>query len=139
MQLNRTRVTVWQPQDWEAQAEVYIPFEVRDLETVGRIPVLIQDYIDQMSAQLSNYGEDAKAWGVWDILYKYKPVASGVGEMIPPFSGHATVAGSQHFVTFDRRFYEFDGECSYVLARDSNLLLPRCKKISRKLKAVLKN
>ena len=26
--------------------------------------------------------------------------------------------GSQHYMTFDRRFYEFAGECSYLLARD---------------------
>ena len=26
--------------------------------------------------------------------------------------------GNQHYMTFDRRFYEFAGECSYLLARD---------------------
>lgn len=30
----------------------------------------------------------------------------------------AVVAGSQHFMTFDKRFFEFSGECSYLLARD---------------------
>ena len=35
-----------------------------------------------------------------------------------PFAAHATVAGSQHYMTFDKTFYEFKGECSYLLARD---------------------
>ena len=34
------------------------------------------------------------------------------------FLAHATVAGSQHYMTFDKHFYEFSGECSYILARD---------------------
>ena len=33
-------------------------------------------------------------------------------------SAHATISGNQHYMTFDRRFYEFSGECSYLLARD---------------------
>jgi hypothetical protein len=36
----------------------------------------------------------------------------------PSFSAHATFAGNQHFMTFDKKFYEFSGECSYLLARD---------------------
>ena len=32
--------------------------------------------------------------------------------------GHASLVGAQNFMTFDHRFYEFSGECSYLLARD---------------------
>jgi hypothetical protein len=28
------------------------------------------------------------------------------------------IAGTQHFMTFDRTFFEFQGSCSYLLAQD---------------------
>lgn len=33
-------------------------------------------------------------------------------------AGHASWTGKQHFMTFDRHFFEFAGECSYLLMRD---------------------
>lgn len=33
-------------------------------------------------------------------------------------SGHASITGNQHFITFDHKSYEFAGECSYLLTRD---------------------
>lgn len=33
-------------------------------------------------------------------------------------SGHASITGTQHFITFDHKSYEFAGECSYLLTRD---------------------
>ena len=33
-------------------------------------------------------------------------------------AGWATISGSQHYVTFDKRFYAFEAECDYLLARD---------------------
>ena len=44
--------------------------------------------------------------------------AMNVRAVLPPFGSHATVAGTQHFITFDQRHYEFAGECSYLLASD---------------------
>lgn len=34
------------------------------------------------------------------------------------FLAQAVVVGHQHFVTFDKVFYDFAGECSYLLTRD---------------------
>jgi hypothetical protein len=28
------------------------------------------------------------------------------------------IAGTQHFMTFDRKFFEFQGSCSYLLTQD---------------------
>merc|ERR1719233_278366 len=101
LQLHRTRVTVWEPENWEAQAEMYLPFEMRDLETLNRIPAQIGDFMQQQQNQMTRYGEQVNNW------------AYGAG-----FSRHATWAEPQHFMTFDRKFFEFEGTCSYVLARD---------------------
>ena len=41
-------------------------------------------------------------------------------EWLPPFQTQAMIVGGQHFVTFDRKFYDFAGsDCTYVLARDT--------------------
>ena len=34
------------------------------------------------------------------------------------FLARAALVGNQHYMTFDRKFYEYAGECSYLLARD---------------------
>ena len=31
---------------------------------------------------------------------------------------HATLAGFHHYLTFDRTFYDYEGECTYLLAHD---------------------
>ncbi len=33
-------------------------------------------------------------------------------------AAHAGLLGNQHYMTFDHRFYEFAGDCNYVMARD---------------------
>ena len=33
-------------------------------------------------------------------------------------SAEAMIAGSKHYMTFDRKFFEFQGSCSYLLAQD---------------------
>lgn len=34
------------------------------------------------------------------------------------FPAQAMLIGNQHFMTFDKRFYDFVGKCQYVLAND---------------------
>ena len=52
-----------------------------------------------------------------DRIYSYVP-NSNVGDWIPPFKGSAHLIGLQHFLTFNGRYYEFAGPCTYLLARD---------------------
>ena len=49
-------------------------------------------------------------------MYYYIMVSPNVPFFV--ILAHATLAGMQHYMTFDRRFYDFSGECSYLLARD---------------------
>ena len=51
-----------------------------------------------------------------NALATYRPMK--IQSIFPPFGSRAFVAGTQHYMTFDRRFYEFAGECSYLLASD---------------------
>lgn len=34
------------------------------------------------------------------------------------FLGHAMIVGSKFYATFDQKFYEFRGTCTYLLAQD---------------------
>lgn len=52
-----------------------------------------------------------------DFLNRIAPLYH-VDLWLPPFDTHALVAGSQHYITFDDRFYEFAGGCDYLLAAD---------------------
>lgn len=111
-QWQRTKWTVWDPQRGEYAFEAYVPFDIPDLSTVQKlynIDVLPSSYLPKVYIP-----ED---WTIMDLIYAYRPV-SDVNDWVPPFKGHATVVGNQHYMTFDRKFYEFTGECSYLLARD---------------------
>ncbi|PNF28889.1 hypothetical protein B7P43_G03854 [Cryptotermes secundus] len=53
----------------------------------------------------------------WNIFYKYRTLLDPAC-WLPPFKADAMIAGTQHFMTFDRKFFEFQGSCSYLLAQD---------------------
>ncbi|VVC30431.1 Hypothetical protein CINCED_3A001550 [Cinara cedri] len=53
----------------------------------------------------------------WFLYYNLMPFTDYTN-WLPPFRAHALIVGSQHFVTFDQRHYDFKGQCSYLLAND---------------------
>ncbi|XP_025406452.1 uncharacterized protein LOC112680523 [Sipha flava] len=53
----------------------------------------------------------------WFLYYNLMPLMDYTN-WLPPYRAHAMVVGSQHFVTFDQRHYDFKGRCSYLLAND---------------------
>ncbi|XP_072402619.1 uncharacterized protein Apoltp isoform X1 [Diabrotica undecimpunctata] len=53
----------------------------------------------------------------WNLYYDYKPYTDP-NDWLPPFKGHAMIVGSKYYVTFDKKYYEFRGKCTYLLATD---------------------
>ena len=52
-----------------------------------------------------------------DALNEYR---SGLklSRWLPPYGATALLVGRHHFMTFDKQFYDFAGECSYLLTSD---------------------
>jgi hypothetical protein len=112
--LDKNRWTVWDPQRGEFVFQVYMPIDLPDVSLIQRLDPT--KYIAYSNDLLSRYLPD-EDWSVMDTIYRYKPKAD-VADWVPPFKAHASLTGSQHFMTFDKKFFSYAGECSYLLARD---------------------
>ncbi|XP_025074116.1 uncharacterized protein LOC105427375 [Pogonomyrmex barbatus] len=53
----------------------------------------------------------------WSLYYQYKPY-SELPNWLPPFKAQAMIIGSQYYVTFDGRYFDFAGNYTYLLAKD---------------------
>lgn len=114
LQLEKTKWTAWDTQRGEYAFQVYIPFELPDYSVLSRFDP--RPLISQTKAWVVRQ-LPAEDTSLIDIAYAYK-LPSDIRDWVPPFKSHASLTGAQHYMTFDRRFFEFAGDCSYLLARD---------------------
>ncbi|KAK2701716.1 hypothetical protein QYM36_019643, partial [Artemia franciscana] len=101
------------------EASLRLPMEwktLKDLPDFKTLPVYkkahlttnqLLDYIDFSDHQFHFLDQVARFRP--DIAWK---------NVVPPFGSHAMIAGNQHYMTFDRKYFEFAGECSYLLVND---------------------
>lgn len=113
-QLNKTRFTVWNPNQGEFQFEVHFPVPLKDLKSLPHTKYVSQ--LRQLQSIASTLWPTSD-YSMWDTFYSYKPT-SDISNWVPPFKARATLSGRQNYMTFDNRHFEFAGECSYLLARD---------------------
>jgi len=52
-----------------------------------------------------------------DAYYTYRPTLNPL-DWVPPYKMYGILVDSNNFYTFDRKYYNFKGACSYVLAQD---------------------
>ncbi|ELU04621.1 hypothetical protein CAPTEDRAFT_222921 [Capitella teleta] len=118
LQLEKTHWSTWNPEGGELGFDVYWPFHWDDIHHLYRLrDIDIQKYINMAKEMINEYMPVTPEFNLVDLYYRYRP-STDYFNWIPPFKTYAAVMGSQHFMTFDKRFYEFAGECSYLLARD---------------------
>ncbi|XP_078656508.1 apolipophorins-like isoform X3 [Branchiostoma floridae x Branchiostoma belcheri] len=89
-------------------ADLHLPFKWHSFESMPQPYAQMVDMWENQIKPMANYS-------VWDTIYRYKPASYS---MVPPFMADALISGKQHFLTFDKKHFEFGGDCSYVLARD---------------------
>ncbi|KAF5274562.1 hypothetical protein FQA39_LY07174 [Lamprigera yunnana] len=65
---------------------------------------------------LQNYFATSKT-NFWNLYYDYKPYTD-TADWFPPFKAQAMLLGLNNYVTFDRTYYNFNGGCTYLLAKD---------------------
>ncbi|XP_077982070.1 uncharacterized protein LOC144437076 [Glandiceps talaboti] len=96
----------------------YVVFEPENGNIFITIPLPVQMHsFTALPDMDGTYLNDMFDMDMIEMLYRFKP-STDIYNWIPPFKSHAVIAGQQHYMTFDKKFYEFAGACSYIVARD---------------------
>ncbi|XP_067678851.1 uncharacterized protein [Haliotis asinina] len=112
--LDKSRVIVYDPLNGELQVELYLPIPLKSLAEAPDFN--IRRYVHKMKTFANRY-IPGRNYSVWDTYYKFVPSLDS-STWMPPYKAYAAVVGNQHFITFDQRHFDFAGRCSYVLTRD---------------------
>lgn len=115
LNLEQDKLIKYNPAKGELEFQIWLPMDVPSLQglTMPDFEVL-----REMSVKLVEFVKNLipQDFSPYDYYYTYKP--SDMTNMIPPFNTYALLSGNQHYLTWDKRYFEFAGSCSYTLARD---------------------
>jgi len=114
LHLDSDRLITFNPREGQIEFQLYVPVDLPELQKISFMDV--NGWVDDLKDKAMSYVPDFD-YSIWDTYYKYKP-SSDVSNWLPPFKAYAAIGGRQHYMTFDKTYYEFAGPCSYVLASD---------------------
>ncbi len=95
--------TVWDPRRGDFQFEITLPFMIKDLKTMPKLPSFAKYWNKLMTTAeaLMPRFHTKSDWCLWDTFYTYKP-ASNPMDWIPPFSSmhnlYLVVFVFKHFI-----------------------------------------
>ena len=88
VKLDKTRWTTYDPKNGNYGFELYVPFDLKDMEKLPKVNVY--SYIRQAQRVMDDLSFDEE-WCIWDTIYKYMPRSLNVRDWIPPFKGECRV------------------------------------------------
>ncbi|GFQ73674.1 apolipophorins, partial [Trichonephila clavata] len=77
---------------------------------------IILGILDRITNLIEKFFTNRAQFGSNALLVKFKKGADL--NFFPPYEAQAMIMNNQHFITFDKLFYDFSGECVYLLTRD---------------------
>jgi hypothetical protein len=113
---NKSGIVIFDKATGILEFDIEIPIALKELAQLPKIDDLLSRLDVARREIIANLPK--VNWTFMDYYYYWMPKSNNVLDLLPPFTATGLVAGNQHFFTFDGSFYEFAGDCSYVLARD---------------------
>ncbi|GFX00311.1 apolipophorins [Trichonephila clavipes] len=77
---------------------------------------IIFGILDRITNLIEKFFTNRAQFGSNALLVKFKKGADL--NFFPPYEAQAMIVNNKHFITFDKLFYDFAGECVYMLTRD---------------------
>lgn len=104
----------FKPEEGRITYTQYLPFEWHSFEEMPSID--FSDETSMLDKLISRIDLTGKYYQLVDMLQRSHTFSWS--KIVPPFGTTAMLAGSQHYMTFDKKYFEFSGDCSYLLAYD---------------------
>ncbi|CAG0891208.1 unnamed protein product [Cyprideis torosa] len=102
---------VWDPANGRIEIDQYLPLK---WDSFLEKPELDLEIFTKLTTYSSRF-DFQKFYYIFLDTVSSSHTWKDIRSLLPPFNTYAMIAGDQHFVTFDKKFYDFAGECNYVL------------------------